>query len=101
VLNWSGGYDQLSAATVTTESGPGGLYNLVTYNFATEAANIQAYQESNPIYYFNMGFVVAGDAGTTFSVDAINAVPEPSTWALMLGGLASLVFFRRFNRKNA
>jgi len=38
--------------------------------------------------------------GATFTVVA-EAVPEPSTWAMMLGGLATLVCFQIIRRKSA
>ena len=100
IINWSGGYDGVNVTSVTPESGPGGSYDLVTYNFAAEAASIQAYQASNPIYYLNLGFITGGVSGATFNLDAITAdpaaAPEPSTTAMLaLGGLGLIMLLRR------
>jgi hypothetical protein len=39
--------------------------------------------------------------GATFTIVAPATVPEPGTWALMLGGLGMLVCFQRLRRKSA
>jgi len=46
----------------------------------------------------DFAYSASGDQGI-LSLATPAAVPEPSTWALMIGGLASLAFFGRMRRK--
>ncbi len=53
----------------------------------------------NPITNSQLVLVSNGSGG--FNIDLeVEAVPEPGTWALMLGGLALLVIFQRARRKS-
>jgi len=55
--------------------------------------------EPSPGYYTNSYLVLKGSSGN-FSID-VEVVPEPGTWALMLGGLALLVVCQRSRRSKS
>jgi hypothetical protein len=53
-------------------------------------------------YNFYAGSVAANQAFTPYQMSIGSAVPEPSTWALMLAGFAGLGFVGyRLSRKSA
>ena len=91
----SGGqYSGLTLGTVTTIA-PGVTETLITGN------NLQlAFGSSTDTSYYGSSYLVLYENSNT-GVDNIDVevVPEPGTWALMLGGLAMLVFWQRNKRK--
>ena len=48
-------------------------------------------------YYGNGSYLVLYQASGVDDIDVV-VVPEPGTWAMMLGGLAVLVFWQRRKR---
>jgi hypothetical protein len=59
---------------------------------------------ANPAFYSDSGYSINAYAGETLtaangSIVTISAVPEPSTWAMMLLGFAGLGFMA-YRRKN-
>jgi fibronectin-binding autotransporter adhesin len=91
----SGGqYSGLTLGTVTTIS-PGVTETLITGN------NLQlAFGSStDSSYYANSYLVLYENSNTGVDNIDVEVVPEPGTWALMLGGLAMLVFWQRAKRR--
>ncbi|MBC9878977.1 PEPxxWA-CTERM sorting domain-containing protein [Bradyrhizobium sp. INPA01-394B] len=81
--------------------------NLITFDFANtllagqHSANLQIFS-SSALYQDPLAFFTSGDGGI-FSIDAVApapAVPEPSTWAMMLLGFCSLGLIA-YRRKSA
>ena len=66
-----------------------GTYTLDVYGYANT--------DSSGTFYVNGG--TSANFGATFTVAAPEIVPEPSTWAMMLGGLGLLVCCQRLRRK--
>jgi hypothetical protein len=60
-------------------------------SFALNGVQLAAYNGSSAL----SNFVIADSAS-----EALAAVPEPSTWAMLLGGLGLLVFVRRFRNSS-
>jgi len=85
-------------------------YNIITNNGYDQDGYVIGYGTgsiSTPLSYtlintFNVTATTNGDpyANLKLYLDAgqLEAIPEPGTWALMLGGLAVLVFFQRRRR---
>jgi hypothetical protein len=101
-----GSEDYLPAGGITfgfTAAGPILTSEPGNPNFYTLISGSGSWDDSNASFSFNAppGYVVArysfDSFGDTFAVD-FQVVPEPSTYALMLGGLAFLGFLAR--RKN-
>ena len=71
-------------------SGFGGTGNL-TLSMSSAAAG----------YYGNYSYLFLYRNSTTGADDIeVEVVPEPGTWALMLGGLAMLIFWQRLRRQH-
>jgi hypothetical protein len=69
---------------------------VVAYNGANYASSaIRGSSQSFTLPEIATGLSPAGSFGPTFQSFAVNAVPEPSTFALAGLGLASLLIFRR------
>jgi hypothetical protein len=65
------------------------------YQGGTQIGSTYTYNTANPTINF-VGFVSEGTAvGNVSAFQLTQAVPEPSTYALVVGGLATLLLIRR------
>jgi autotransporter-associated beta strand protein len=67
--------------------GTGNVIENVTFNFTNAPTS----------GYYGRSYLELVNTGSGFNID-VEVIPEPGTWALMLGGLALLVLFQRVRR---
>lgn len=90
-------------------NGEDGLSNPVSFNATGNAGNVFSYDETTPAYLGNTSLLKGFDtykiglyvdfALTGLTVDGAAAVPEPSTLAILLGGLGFVAAFALRRRK--
>ncbi len=79
---------QYGDLTITSETIGG-----TTYDVITGGLNV-SFGGSQPPNWYGNSFLYLNQSGGVDDIE-VEVVPEPATWALMLGGLASLVFWQR------
>jgi hypothetical protein len=100
-LVYFGAPQQVSSVAFTTRGGIGGVFNgtctveTCNYYLLGYGPNFHLTgTEGNYAYLFNNG-----GAAITFSLSPVSAVPEPSTWAMLLLGFAGIGFMA-YRRKS-
>jgi fibronectin-binding autotransporter adhesin len=88
VLNVSGANDALQINNISTLAS--GTYQLATYTSVSGLFDTVTGLNPNESLVYNSN-------GTELDL-VVNAVPEPSTWAMMIGGMVILIGFQRFRR---
>jgi autotransporter-associated beta strand protein len=98
----TGGVDQYSGLTLGTSTGTlasGLITPILNSNFGGSGDLTLSLSSGAAGYYGNGSYLFLYQNSTTGADDIeVEVVPEPGTWALMLGGLAMLVAWQR--RKN-
>jgi len=87
------GTNQYTGLGLTSEVIDGQTFEVITglnLTFAPSLANT---------WYANNSFLFLNTAGGVDDIE-VDVVPEPGTWAMMLGGLAALVFWQRRGKKS-
>jgi autotransporter-associated beta strand protein len=95
---------ELFNSTVTGSGVGGSIYggSGISYNSSTGVIsgltlNIAS---SQPAGFYSGAYLKLVADGSGYDIDLeVQSVPEPSTWALMFGGLALLVMFQRYRRQ--
>jgi autotransporter-associated beta strand protein len=87
------GSNQYSGITAQNEIIDGTTYDVITSGLALTLSPSLA-----NTWYAGHSFLYLNTAGGVDDID-VDVVPEPGTWALMLGGLAALVFWQRRRRQ--
>ncbi|MDZ4819444.1 MAG: PEP-CTERM sorting domain-containing protein [Planctomycetota bacterium] len=82
------------------QTSPAGIYGIAYQVDATNLSNVP-YLTSNPLVVMTKVGAYNGDlaAAQTAIYNAAIGVPEPSTWALLCGGMATLAFVQRGLRR--
>jgi hypothetical protein len=83
------GSSQYNGLGLTEESKDGTMFDVVTSGLGLSWSPALA-----NTWYATNSFLYLNTAGGVDDID-VEVVPEPGTWALMLGGLAMLVFWQR------
>jgi autotransporter-associated beta strand protein len=103
--NTSGGVDQYSGLNLGTSSGSlraTGLTTQILNSGVGMSGNLTLVLTglSDTWYGANSYLFLYQDSATGADDIEVEVVPEPGTWALMLGGLAMLIFWQRSRRKD-